>query len=226
MKVVAIVLAAGKGKRMGTEIPKQYLIVKKRPVLYHTLSAFEKSKVDEIILVVGKDEIDYCQKEYVEKYKFHKIRTIVEGGTERYYSVYNGLSKIEAADYVLIHDGARPCITPKQINYTIQEVEKEKAVVLGVPSKDTIKVVNESKVVVDTPNRELLWLTQTPQAFEFDLICKAYFKLMKEDYKDITDDAMVVERMLGIPVKMIQGSYTNIKITTIEDLKLAEIFLS
>lgn len=225
MKVVAIILAAGQGKRMGTEIPKQYLIVKERPVLYHTLNAFMKSEVDEIILVVGKNEIEYCQKEYIEGYGFHKITSIMQGGAERYHSVYNGLSRIQEGDYVLIHDGARPCITVEEINYTIQEVKENQAVVLGVPSKDTIKVVDRSKRVVDTPNREYLWLTQTPQAFRLDLINEAYAKLMKQEDKDITDDAMVVERMLGVPVKMIQGSYRNIKITTIEDLKLAEIFL-
>ena len=220
----AVVLAAGRGKRMESSVHKQYLVLHEKPVLYYALKAFEESPVQEIVLVVGKGEIEYCQKEIVEKYGFQKISHIIEGGAERYHSVYCGLKAIKGADYVLIHDGARPFLDEEIIKRNIQAVREYQACVAGMPSKDTVKIVDENDFAVNTPERRFVWCIQTPQVFETALIRHAYFKLMENEENEtgITDDAMVVERMENCAVKLVEGSYENIKITTPEDLILAE----
>ena len=223
-KIAAIVLAAGEGKRMGSGIPKQYMLIKSRPLVYYALKAFEESAVDEVILVTGEDEIDYCKEYIVDRYHFNKVKKIVPGGWERYASVYFGLEAIEDADYVLIHDGARPMISAELIQKCIYYVKKYRACVVGMPSKDTVKIVDENDFAVNTPERRFVWCIQTPQVFETALIRHAYFKLMENEENEtgITDDAMVVERMENCAVKLVEGSYENIKITTPEDLILAE----
>ena len=152
-KIAAIVLAAGEGKRMGSGIPKQYMLIKSRPLVYYALKAFEESAVDEVILVTGEDEIDYCKEYIVDRYHFNKVKKIVPGGWERYASVYFGLEAIEDADYVLIHDGARPMISAELIQKCIYYVKKYRACVVGMPSKDTIKVVDEENYAIRTPER-------------------------------------------------------------------------
>lgn len=224
-RVVAIVLAAGKGKRMGTEVAKQYLKVHERPILYYSIKAFEDSEVDDIFVVVGKGEEEFCSQHIIEKYGFRKVRKVITGGKERYDSVNEGLKAAENCSYVLIHDGARPCITKELINDTIEQVKEKQACVVGVPVKDTIKVVNEEGKIVDTPDRSQLMITQTPQAFEYSLICDAYAKLYIQKEICVTDDAMVVETMLKKDVFMIPGIYENIKVTTPEDLKIVGQFL-
>lgn len=224
----AIVLAAGQGKRMGTKVQKQFLEVEGKPVLYYSLETFEASSlIDEIVLVVGNGLVDYCQKEIVDKYHFHKVKRIVIGGKERYESVYLGLKAFmeSAPEYVFIHDGARPFVDNAMLERAYHEVVKTKACVVGMPSKDTIKVVNESGVVVETPDRKYLWQVQTPQVFAYELIKDAYSELMANETIQVTDDAMVLETVKGIPVKLVEGSYENIKITTPEDLFVAEAFL-
>lgn len=225
MNATTIILAAGMGKRMNSKIPKQYLALKDKPVLYYSIKAFEESSVNSIVLVVGKDEASYCKKEIVEKYQFKKVTHIVEGGKERYHSVYNGLSIIENGDYVLIHDGARPFVTVEVIEQTLEKMMEYKACAVGMPVKDTIKIVDENNYVVETPDRSLVWMIQTPQGFEFSLIKEAYDKLLEKEEVFVTDDAMVLEKMLGYPVRLIQGSYENIKITTPEDIRVAETLL-
>ena len=225
-KVTAIVLAAGKGKRMGTEIAKQYLEVHERPILYYTIQAFEQSDVDEVLVVVGKGEEEYCQQEIVTKYGFKKVTNVVSGGKERYDSVYQGLMAAEDSEYVLIHDGARPCVTKQLINETIEQVKEKKACVVGMPVKDTIKVVTKDGVISDTPDRTTLMITQTPQAFEYEMIVKAYERMYECSCEGVTDDAMVVEMMLKKQVYMMPGAYENIKVTTQEDLKIIEQFLA
>lgn len=220
-KVAAIVLAAGEGKRMGSGIPKQYMLIKSRPLVYYALKAFEESPVDEVILVTGEDEIDYCQKYIVDRYHFSKVTKIVAGGWERYASVYNGLQAIEHTDYVLIHDGARPMINEELIRRCIRSVIKYRACVVGMPSKDTIKVVDEDNYAIHTPERKTLWQVQTPQCFEYQLVKEAYEALMESKNDKATDDAMVVETYANVPVKLIEGGYDNIKITTPEDVKIA-----
>ena len=212
-KCTAVVLAAGKGSRMGTKIQKQYLEICGKPVLYYSLAAFAASPIiDEIVLVTG------------EAYGITKVNKIVVGGKERYESVYKALREIEPEGYVFIHDGARPFVDESIIERTYQAVKEYRACVAGMPSKDTVKIVDENDFAVNTPERRFVWCIQTPQVFETALIRHAYFKLMEneENEKGITDDAMVVERMENCAVKLVEGSYENIKITTPEDLILAE----
>ncbi len=224
-KNVAIVLAAGQGKRMNSKVQKQYLLIKEKPVLYYTLNAFETSPlISEIILVTGKDEIEYCRKEIVEKYGFLKVSKIAAGGKERYHSVHNGIQAVESADYVFIHDGARPFVTHEMIERAYEAVQKYDACVVGMPVKDTIKIADENGFAARTPDRKRVWQIQTPQTFEYHLIKEAYEKLLIEEPEGITDDAMVVETMTERKVKLVEGSYQNIKITTPEDLDIATIF--
>lgn len=221
----AIVLAAGSGKRMGTKVHKQYLLLGDKPVLYYSLKTFEQSDIiDEIILVTGEGEEDYCREEIVNKYNITKVSKIIHGGAERYHSVWNGLKETKEG-YVYIHDGARPFVEETMIEKGYQCVRAEKACVAGVPAKDTVKIVGESGYVEDTPDRNKVWIIQTPQVFDTNLVKKAYEMLMKKTDITVTDDAMAVESMLGVPICLFDGAYENIKITTPEDLDVAQIFL-
>lgn len=230
-KIVAIILAAGKGSRMKSDIQKQYLLIKDRPVLYYSLKAFEDSFIDEIVLVTGAEEISYCRDEIVKKYAFTKVTKIVAGGKERYHSVYAGLQAIEDCDYVFIHDGARPFVTGQILQRAYEMVKREKACVVGMPVKDTIKLADESGYAADTPRRDLLWIVQTPQVFSFSLIKEAYTAFLEQEQEllsqgiKMTDDAMVAEMFSDKKIRLVEGSYENIKITTPEDLKVAEVFL-
>ncbi len=225
-KISAIVLAAGQGRRMNANTPKQYMEILGKPMLYYSLLAFEKSDVDEVILVVGSGEEEYCRTEVVEKYGFHKVTTIVKGGAERYLSVYEGLKVLKNTEFVLIHDGARPLITPKLIEDIIVEVKKSSACILGVQSKDTVKIVNEKNVVEITPDRKQVYNIQTPQAFSYEIIMEAYNEIQKRRDVVVTDDAMVVETCTQLPIKVVESSYKNIKVTTPEDIVIAEVLLS
>ena len=224
-KCTAIVLAAGRGKRMGTEVQKQYLDICGKPVIYYSLEVFEQSEIiDEVILVVGENQETYCRQEIVEKYGFQKIKAIVEGGAERYHSVWNGLQKVTEG-YVFIHDGARPFVTEEILQRAYEDVCAYKACVVGMPVKDTIKVSDDKGFVVETPNRSSLWMIQTPQVFDAVLVKEAYHKLIEQRVENVTDDAMVVEQMMGHEIKLVMGSYENIKITTPEDLEIANTFI-
>ncbi len=224
-KNVAIVLAAGQGKRMNSKVQKQYLLIADKPVLYYSLNVFEKSPlISEIILVTGAEEIDYCQTEIVEKYGFNKVKKITAGGKERYHSVFRGLQAIGEADYVYIHDGARPFVDEAMLERAQETVGIYGACVVGMPVKDTIKIADKEGFAAQSPDRRLVWSVQTPQVFSFDLIKNAYEKLMEEEPEGITDDAMVVETMTEHRVKLVEGSYKNIKITTPEDLEIAAVF--
>ena len=224
-KYAAIVLAAGSGKRMNSKVHKQYLIIQDRPVLYYSLKAFEDSAVDEIVLVVGKGEEKFCRKEIVDKYGISKVKAIVEGGKERYHSVFEGLKQTSDADYVLIHDGARPFVNQDIIRRCMQEVQKYQACVVGMPVKDTFKIADEGGYAKQTPDRKNVWMIQTPQTFSYALIYEAYEEMLKTEDTAITDDAMVLERIKGKKSKLIEGSYRNIKITTPEDLLIANVYL-
>lgn len=231
MTTTAIVLAGGRGKRMNSDVPKQFLMICEKPIIYYSLKAFEDSFIDSVILVASADDIEYCQKEIVDKYQFHKVKRIVAGGKERYHSVLNGIKAAEPCDYIFIHDGARPFVTEDMLQRLLDCVTKEQACVAGMPVKDTIKIADELGYIASTPRRDLVWMIQTPQVFSYELIKKAYFQLEKDEYSlleqgiSITDDAMVVETLLGEKVKLVEGSYRNIKITTPEDLSVAEGFL-
>lgn len=228
-KITAIVLAAGSGSRMKSKTKKQFMEIKGKPVIWYSLFEFEKSRVDEIILVTGKEDIDYCKKEIVEKYNLKKIKNVVAGGSERHESVYNGLKEV-TGNIVLIHDGARPLINNEIIERSIEGTIKSDACVVGVPVKDTIKRANKEGYIIDTPNRSELWITQTPQSFKTDLVKMAYKKMKEELEKgnttlNITDDAMVVEEFTTNQVRFVQGDYKNIKVTTPEDIDIAELFI-
>ena len=225
-KCTAVVLAAGKGSRMGTKIQKQYLEICGKPVLYYSLAAFAASPIiDEIVLVTGEGKTDYCRKNIIEAYGITKVNKIVVGGKERYESVYKALREIEPEGYVFIHDGARPFITEEILERGMFGVQETGACVVGMPSKDTVKVADEADFVSETPDRKRVWTVQTPQIFSYDLIKKAHESIRKKDMTAITDDAMVVEQESGVQVRLVEGSYQNIKITTPEDLDVAEVFL-
>ncbi len=226
LKIAAIVLAGGRGTRMGSDIPKQYMEINGYPILYYSLKAFEDSPVDTVVVVCASGEVSYCKREIVDKYHLTKVKFIVEGGAQRYHSVYNGLKMVADSDYVLIHDGARPFITGKIISDNISAVIEKKACVTAVPSKDTVKLADEQLAVAGTPPRDRVWIIQTPQTFETSLICKAYETLLKEQAVQVTDDAMVIEKVCDLPVYFVMGDYKNIKITTPEDLLIARAFLS
>lgn len=221
----AIVLAAGSGKRMGTKVHKQYLLMGGRPVLYYSLHTFQESVlIDEVILVCGSGEEEYCRREIVEKYGLTKVAKIIPGGAERFNSVWNGLKETKGG-YVYIHDGARPFVDEEMIARAYECVSECHACVAGMPSKDTVKIADETQTVQQTPDRSNVWIVQTPQVFDTELIRKAYGMLMERKIINVTDDAMVAEQMLGCSVKLFPGSYENIKITTPEDLEIAEVFL-
>lgn len=225
-KITAIVLAAGQGRRMNSSVQKQYMMLENKPVLFYALNEFQNSQVDEIILVVGKGEIPFCKNTIIDEYGFSKVTKLIEGGEERYQSVHLALQAIDKADYVLIHDGARPLINQDIIQKSIDTVMIEKACVVGMPVKDTIKVVDTQCYAKDTPKRSSLWLVQTPQSFSYTLIKESYERLISSDNRDATDDAMVVEQYGNHNVKLIEGSYQNIKITTPEDLCVATVFMN
>ncbi len=225
---------------MESKVAKQYMLLNGKPVIWYGLQAFDESAlIDDIILVVGRGEKDYVRKEIVEKYGFKKIDVIIEGGAERFESVSRALQVIAGDSmktqnregYVFIHDGARPLVTQKIIEDTYDAAVRHGACCAAVPVKDTIKYADEKGFAQKTPDRNLLFAVQTPQVFETTLILKAYRLL--EEYLEkpenrevkVTDDAMVVETMLHYPVKLVEASYKNIKITTPEDMKTAKIFL-
>lgn len=229
-KFAAIVLSAGIGSRMKSDVPKQYMDLNGKPVIYYSLKAFEENGFSSIVLVCGKDDITYCQKEIVEKYNLSHVKAVVPGGKERYHSVYEGLKAVQDADYVFIHDGARPMLTGEMIKRLKKAVIEEKAAVAGMPVKDTIKIVDDYAYVSDTPDRQYVWQVQTPQCFDYSLIYEAYSAIMQDEEEGwtipkVTDDAMVLEYATDHEVKMIEADYRNIKITTPEDLLIAELFL-
>lgn len=226
MKSTAIVLAAGQGKRMNSKVQKQFLLIKGKPVLYYSLSCFQNSReIEEIIVVTGKDSINFCKQEIIEAYGFSKVKAVIAGGRERYDSVYAGLCACEDSDYVFIHDGARPFLTEDMIRRGKEVVLASGACVIGMPSKDTIKIADENGMVASTPSRSLVWNIQTPQIFSYTAIREAYERARQQNMADITDDAMVMERFGNIKIKLVEGSYENIKITTPEDILVAEKIL-
>lgn len=220
----AIILAAGKGSRMGQNINKQYLEIKDHPILYYTLKAFTLCDcIDEIIVVVAEGEMEYCRQEIINKYNFLKVVDVIIGGIERQDSVLNGLMAVHNCEIVLIHDGARPFINESIIKNAILYANLYGATACGVKPKDTIKIVDSSGFSMKTPDREMLFCVQTPQAFKYDLILKCHMKISKEGVR-VTDDTMVVERY-GNKVYLYEGSYNNIKVTTPEDLELGKQIL-
>lgn len=227
MKHVGIIIAAGKGTRIGGDIPKQYMELKGKPVLYYSIKAFSDSFIDEIILVVGKDFLSYVKEEIVDKYSFSKVTKIVVGGEERSDSVYEGLLAVSVPEksYVYIQDGARPMVSLELLNRVKEDVECFGSSVVAVESKDTVKMVSEDGFVMTTPDRKLLWNVQTPQTFVGSDLISAYDAFRACKGASVTDDSSVMEQFGKLPVHITKGDYRNIKITTLEDFILAEKFL-
>ena len=217
-KCRAVIVAGGSGKRMGTKVLKQYMEVGGIPILARTLSCFQScDAICDIVIVTAKDEIEFCEKEIVEKFNLSKVKKIAAGGKERQDSVFNGLIALEKdTDIVLIHDGVRPFVKEEHIKKIIEETAVYGGCVLGVKVKDTIKGCDENGFIVSTPDRKDLWIAQTPQAFKYDLIMEAYEKANSDGFLG-TDDSTLAEK-IGVKVKMTEGDYDNIKITTREDL--------
>jgi len=225
MKTVAIIPAGGAGKRLKAQKAKQYLLLDHMPVLVHTLKVFQQAEIiDEIILVLPSNDVASAQKQLINKYGLTKVIAIVDGGKERQDSVRNGLAAINGkCDVVVIHDAVRPFVTQELINQVVAAAKSFGAASVGVKAKDTVKETKKDNLVAATIPRQNLWLTQTPQAFKFDLLKKAYTAAYRDKYYG-TDDASLTEK-IGAKVKMIDGSYENIKITTQEDIIIAEALM-
>ena len=233
-RCTAIILAAGSGSRMHSAVAKQFLPLKGRPLIWYALHAVEESKIiDDCILVTSEHDIPYVRDEIVQKYHFTKVNIITSGGAERYLSVSRALQLIADGrlkrpnehGYVFIHDGARPFLTEKILEDTYAAAVQYRACVAAVQSKDTVKISDGEGFALSTPDRRTVWNIQTPQVFETELITQAYKSMMEHDRENVTDDAMVVEQEMQIPVKLYEGSYCNIKITTPEDLDTAKGFI-
>ncbi|OPH50108.1 2-C-methyl-D-erythritol 4-phosphate cytidylyltransferase [Paenibacillus ferrarius] len=224
-KLGVIIVAAGKGSRMGTAESKQYLQLGQKPILVHTLQLFQNiQEVHEIILVVGEHDLDRCRG-YVQDYGLSKTTHVLAGGAERQDSVRRGLDSLQqGTDWVLVHDGVRPFVKKEHVFDCLEKAKEQDAAVLAVPVKDTIKVVDSAKRIQSTPDRRSLWAIQTPQAFRLSLLQEAHERASQESFIG-TDDAMLVER-LGTTVHVVEGDYYNIKITTPEDLPWAEWILN
>jgi 2-C-methyl-D-erythritol 4-phosphate cytidylyltransferase len=219
-KVFAIIVAAGKGLRMNDSQKKQYLCVAGVPVIVHTLRVFNScDAIDKIFLVIPKEDFDFCRDKIISVVGSIKEIILVAGGPRRQDSVYNGLQALQADDnIVVIHDGVRPLVTREQLKACINAAHKH-----GACAFDTLKRVNTADTIIETLDRDTIWLAQTPQAFQYDLIIKAHKHARQHGLK-ATDDASLVEQ-LGLEVKIIEGSRRNIKITNPDDLKLARILL-
>ena len=224
-KATALIPAAGIGKRMARAVAKQFLPLGDKPLLAHTLLAFQRApEIDEIIPILPQEEMELCLKDIVEHFHITKVRTLVAGGKERQDSVYQGLMKLEDdTDVVLVHDGVRPFVTHDMIRECVERAKKGECVAVGVPLKDTMKEVNAEGMVKKTLERSRLWAIQTPQAFPAKTLKRVYEESFAQHLHG-TDDATLVERA-GIPVRVIMGGYENIKVTTPEDLLLAEEIL-
>lgn len=222
-EVGVIIVAAGRGTRMGTKESKQYLMLKSKPIIVHTLEKFHSHPlISQIVLVTGKADIARCES-WIKQYGLQDNVQVVEGGNERQHSVYQGLRAI-STPWVLVHDGVRPFVADEHITSCFVTAKEYGAAVLAVPVKDTIKQVNEHGEVIGTPKRESLWAIQTPQAFRASDLARAHEKAGLEGFVG-TDDAMLIER-LGMQVKVVEGDYSNVKITTPDDLIYAEFITS
>lgn len=227
---IAILLAGGRGKRMNSDIPKQYMNILGFPELYYPLKTLQESFINKIIIVASEDSLDYCRTEIADRYGFDKVAAYAIGGKERYNSVYNGLMEVNKITsgkcYIYIHDGARPCLTQDILLRCKADVETYGACVAAMPVKDTIKIADANDFAIETPARSTLWQIQTPQVFDFEKINRSYnMMITSNQVEGITDDAMVLEKFGDCHVKLTKGSYNNIKITTPEDILLVENIL-
>ncbi len=220
VSIGVVLLSAGSGSRMNSEVPKQYLDVCGKPVLYYSLKCFDMHEaVRDIVIVAAPEYHEMIRTEIVEKYNIQKVHTIVNGGKERYNSVYNGIKELGSNDYVMIHDGARPCINNELLDRIITEVKLTDAVVPAVPSKDTVRIADKDGYIKETPERSSVWNMQTPQTFELSGLVDAFDKYMNDkNTVQVTDDAMIWEMYDNRRIKLVMGDYSNIKLTTPEDM--------
>ena len=225
-KVCALIPAAGKGSRMAHSVKKPYLKLAQKPIVAHTIQRFEQnSAVDAIYLIVDRDDFSMCHTAVLHPYRFTKVQDLVEGGETRQMSVYNGIRALSAdVDFVIVHDGVRPFVTDEIIFECLTVADECGAAVAAVPVKDTIKVADQDGFIVQTPERDQLWAVQTPQVFRKSLLEEAH-QAAQTRQLTATDDASLVEQ-LGFPVKLVNGSYANLKITTPIDLRVAEVLIS
>jgi 2-C-methyl-D-erythritol 4-phosphate cytidylyltransferase len=226
-QVIAIIPAAGVGVRMSSSKAKQFIDLCGKPILAVTLNHFQKcSLVDKIVVVVPEDDVDYCKREIVDRYKQSKVCKVVAGGKRRQDSVRKGLEAVgDLCKWVLIHDGVRPLVTTELIERVIKAVKKSRAVITGLPVKETVKELDEQGMVLRSVNRSHLWLIQTPQIFQFEDLRLAHQKALNDDWEEATDDAFLIEKM-GVPVKIIKGEESNVKVTTPRDLDIARFLMS
>ncbi|WP_458121193.1 2-C-methyl-D-erythritol 4-phosphate cytidylyltransferase [Paenibacillus sp. Z6-24] len=221
-KAGVVVVAAGKGSRMGTTESKQYLRLQEKPIIIHTLEVFERSSiVDEIVMVTGAEDVQRCE-DWIRQYGLSKVVHVTAGGHDRQESVLCGLQYL-STEWVMVHDGVRPFVTEEHIRQCYDTAVSAGASVLAVPVKDTIKQVNADRHITGTPDRSSLWAIQTPQTFRRSQLLKAHQQAEQQGFRG-TDDSMLVER-LGVTVAVVEGSYTNIKITTPDDLDYAAYLL-
>ena len=225
-KITVLIPAAGEGSRMKVSVKKPYLTLGKKPILAHTIARFEQhSAIDEIFVVVDRADVEMCRTTILKPYRYQKVQQLVTGGETRQISVFNALRTLtDDVEFVLVHDGVRPFVTEEIIFECLTATAEWGAAVTAVPVKETIKVANEELFVVDTPERHRLWRVQTPQCFRKSLLVEAHEKARRNGIT-ATDDAALVEQ-LGHPIKLVTGSYRNIKLTTPEDLRIAETFLT
>jgi 2-C-methyl-D-erythritol 4-phosphate cytidylyltransferase len=221
----AIIVAGGSGRRMASRTPKQYLPLAGRPILARTLEVFDDCpSVDAIVLVVAPDDIDYCRKVVLSAVSLHKDVCLAAGGRERQDSVYNGLMALERHDGIaVIHDGVRPLVSPDHVEACIQDARTAGACILALPAGETLKRVR-GRFVLQTLPRSDVWCAQTPQAFRLDWLLEGHAEARRRCLR-VTDDAQLME-LVGKPVRILPGSRWNIKITTPEDLMLAEAILA
>lgn len=225
-KNVALIVAAGSGARVGGKLPKQFQEIDDKEILARAIEPFERAEfIDEIILVVAEKYVDYTRENIVDKYNFTKVHKIVVGGVARFNSVYAGLRNIKDAKLVFVHDGARPFISDELLAKVYEDALETGASVLAVPIKCTIKMVDENMMVDKSLNRKKLWEMQTPQVFDAELLGRAYDNAYLYHFTDMTDDAMVVERMTSTPIHIVTGEYSNIKITSKIDIKVGKAYL-
>ena len=231
MDNVAVVLAGGRGKRMGADVAKQYMMLAGKPLIYYSLKTFDDSFMDAVVLVCGAGEEDVCRNEIVGKYGLKKVAAVVAGGTERYDSVYKGIMAAPECRHIFIHDGARPFVSEYVLERCLHYAEKYGAAVAAVRVKDTVKIEDGDGFISESPDRSLVWLMQTPQVFDYPMIKNAYAKLetdkdrLKEAGVSVTDDTMVAKMYADIDAKLVESTYDNFKITTPEDLITAEEIL-
>jgi len=220
----AVVVAAGQGSRMGKGPKKQFRLLAGLPVLGHTLQVFENSAlIRGVTLVVAPGDVEWCRREIVERYGYTKVTEVVSGGAERQQSVWNGLARVPEVPVVVIHDGVRPFITPRHIEEVVEAARDGGAATLAVPPKDTVKITGEDGERTQTLPRDKLWLIQTPQAFQREVLIKAHQKAQRDGFCG-TDDTSLIEHAGG-RIRLVMGDYANIKITTPEDFAFAEVFL-